>query len=335
MNGTDPSKRIPKSLDTDTDLFGTYTMTDLAVAFLPGVFVMLCMQIVLSPSSRVAGVVIQDLTIPVAGAGVAVGVLFVYLTPAYASSLEWLTAFTTFHTQRLRNADADPTEATGIRRIHADANVIERTDGAYLALVEVSPPTMALATDAEWARKAEAFQDFCNTTLGFPIQIFSTTKPFPVEEYLSRYEARLSDPDVQANPQLRTLIEEYTAWYETDLEARQMTIRDHYVVVPVEPRAVQFESESPFSRLISVPLLGLFIEVWLAPPEAERTERLRKAVDDRAERVVSGIRGIEGCDASRIDANEAAGILAEFWNGASRESITRSLAEREAEYANR
>jgi len=50
---------------------------------------------------------------------------------------------------------------------------------------------------------------------------------------------------------------------------------------------------------------------------------------------VSGIRGIEGCDASRIDANEAAGILAEFWNGASRESITRSLAEREAEYANR
>jgi hypothetical protein len=55
MQDRNPAKRIPKSLGTDANLLGTYTLTDLAVGLLPGVIVVLVTQIVLPSSLRVGG----------------------------------------------------------------------------------------------------------------------------------------------------------------------------------------------------------------------------------------------------------------------------------------
>ncbi|MEF8976913.1 MAG: hypothetical protein V5A21_11875 [Halapricum sp.] len=49
-SATDPSKRIPKSLGTDTQLIGQYSLTDLLVAGIPGVIVILITQVVLPKS---------------------------------------------------------------------------------------------------------------------------------------------------------------------------------------------------------------------------------------------------------------------------------------------
>ncbi|WP_435349184.1 hypothetical protein [Haloarchaeobius sp. HRN-SO-5] len=312
---TDPAKRVPKSIGTDAKLFGTYTLTDLAVGLFPGVIVVLVTQLVLPPTATVAGYRVQSVAMPVAAVAVAVGVLFVYLTPSYTSSLDWVGAMLGYHRRPTRRDHEAAKEFTQVERVYPEANAIERTDGTFVGLVQVDPPMLALATDEEWNRTTTAFQEFLNTTVEFPVQFYSTTRAFPVEEYLAHYEARLGDPDVEANPRLASLIEEYVAWYEDDLAARRMTIRDHYVVVPVRPDEVQFERESIVQQLAAVPLLGLFVRALAAPPKATQRAALSETLDERVTRITGGLREIDGCAASEVPVEDATTVVADFWAG--------------------
>ncbi|WP_436932435.1 hypothetical protein [Halosimplex halobium] len=317
MEDRNPARRIPKSLGTGTKLLGSYTLTDLAVALCPGVVVVLLFQLVIPADVAIRGYRVDALTVPLAGVLIAAGAVFVYLTPAYTTSADWVTSMFRFHA-RADEIDHEAAKAyTHVERVYPDRDAVERTDGAMVGLVQVIPPTMALATDEEWGRKAESFQDFLNTTVEFPIQIYSTTQPFPVDEHLARYEARLDDPDVEANPQLESLIEHYVEWYEQELAERRMTIRDHYVVVPVTPAEVQFDEASLAEQLAGLPVLGLFVRELFAPREAVERAALLDELDDRLDRVRAGLRNIEGCTAHRIDATEASKLIGEYWSDGS------------------
>ncbi|MDT3435550.1 hypothetical protein [Haloarcula sp. 1CSR25-25] len=310
-----PAKRIPKSLGTETKLLGSYTLGDIGVALLPAVAVVLLTQLVVPSSTRVAGYTIQTLLLPVAAVAACLGTVFVYVTPAYTSSLDWLVTMVRFHTTATEEPHSEALEHHQLARVYPTHDAIERRDGAVIGLVRVSPPSMALATDEEWGAMADGFQDFLNTTVTFPIQIYSTTQPFPVETYLDHYRDRLDDPDVKANPQLRTLIERYIDWYERDLAARQMTIRDHYVVVTVTPEEVQFERESVLAKVSDLPVLGVFVRAVTAPPLAVQRRELFTELDDRLSRVQSGLRDLDGCEARIVDASDATQLIGEFWAG--------------------
>lgn len=312
---TDPAKRVPKSMGTDAKLLGTYTLTDLAVALFPGVVVVLVMQLVVPSTATIGGYSVQTLATPVAGAAILVGVVFVYLTPSYTSSLDWVSAMLGYH-RRPKNHSHEAAKAyTQVERVHEDVDAIERTDGAFVGVVQVDPPMLALATDAQWERTTTAFQEFLNTTVEFPVQFYSTTRPFPVDEYLARYESRLDDPDVRANPRLSALIEDYVEWYASELEDRRMTIRDHYVVVPVRPAEVQFERESIVDQLSRIPLLGLFVRALTAPPVETQRAILGQALDERLRRATAGLREMDDCTASRVPAVDAVELVGDFWTG--------------------
>ncbi|MFB6211005.1 MAG: hypothetical protein ABEI76_05660 [Halobacteriales archaeon] len=317
MTPTDPAKRIPKSLGTDTKLFGRFTLTDVAVGLSPGVLVILVTQTVLPPTLTIGGYALETFALPIAGLGIVLGALFVYLTPAYTTSLDWLGTFAHFHRHQKELTHEQAKQYTQLERVYPDDGVIERTDGAYVGLIQVEPPSMALATDAEWRSKAEAFQDFCNTVIEFPIQIYSTTQVFPVDDYLDRYSSRLDDPDVKANPQLAALITNYIEWYERDLDDRQMTIRDHYVVVSVSPGEIQFERDGLLDQLASLPVVGIIVEAWFAPRSEEQHEAMIDTLDDRLQRVRTGLREIEGCTAHRVPVTAATRLVGEYWAGES------------------
>ncbi|NHN48017.1 hypothetical protein G9464_10455 [Halostella sp. JP-L12] len=319
MNNHDPTKRVPKSLGTGTKLFGRYTLTDLAVGLFPGVAVILVTQVLLPQSLSIAGYSLQAFALPFALCGVAVGGLFVYLTPEYTTSIDWIETFLEFYRRDHEHSHDAAAEFTNVERVYPDQNAIERTDGTLLAFIQVMPPTMALATRERWHSQAESFQDFLNTVVEFPIQIYSTTQEFPAEDYLSRYEDRLDDPDVADNPQLAALIENYVSWYRTELEERQMTIRDHYIVVPVTRSEVQFERESLIQKLSALPLVGLFVRAWFAPQQAAQHEAMMTALEERCRRIEAGIREIEGCSADRAASAEAVRLLDEYWSGESAE----------------
>ncbi len=315
---TDPGKRIPKSLNTEANLIGSYTLTDAAVALTPGVIVVLGFQWLIPPGLgfSLAGYsfTLSMLTLPLAAVGVLLGGVFVLLTPSYTSSLGWLQAALGFHRGE-RELDFEMAcGETRFERAHLHRNAIERQDGALIGLVEVSAPLLALATPSEWAAHTRAFADFCNTTLEYPIQIYSTTRAFDVDSYLSTYEDRLSDPDVLANPRLSSLIEGYIEWYETELASREMTIREHYVIVSVHPDSLTFESNSILQKAITLPLIGVFARVLTGARERNRSkETAFDVLDERCRTIASGLRGIEGTHTKRVDAETAVGLLSEFW----------------------
>lgn len=314
-SATDPAKRIPKSLGTDTQFLGTYSLTDLAVAGLPGVLVVLLTQVLIPPSLVVSGIPVSALTIPLATIAIGVGGLFVYLTPGYINSLDWLGLFMNFQRCETELAHEDAKAYTQIERVYPRHNAIERTDRALVGAVQVSPPTMALATDDEWEQKTEAFQEFVNTSIEFPIQIYSTTQAFPAREYVGRYESRLSDPDVKSNEKLQALITHYVDWYDRELAQRQMTIRDHYLLISVQADAVRHERASLLEQLSRIPVLGILVQIWTAPPQEEERAAMLKELEERRQRVERGLRGIEGCDTRPVDATELTRLIAEYWSG--------------------
>ncbi|MDG5778326.1 hypothetical protein VB773_19655 [Haloarculaceae archaeon H-GB2-1] len=315
MNEQNPAKRIPKSLGTDAKLIGSYSLTDAALALFPGVVVILLGQTFVPASLRLGGYRLQSLVMPAAVVAIVFGAVFVYLAPSYATSFEWVETILGFYTADREVPHQQATEFTQLERVYPRRDALERTDGSLVGLVQVVPPSMALATEDEWAEKAAAFEDFLNTSVTFPIQLYSTTHPFPVETYLDRYESRLTDPDVKANPQLKTLIERYLEWYREDVEARQMTIRDHYVVVSVAPQEVQFDQASLARKLAHLPVVGVFVRAVRAPQQAEQRRAMLTELDTRVRRIEQGLRDIDGCDATRVDVAEATEVLAEFWAG--------------------
>jgi hypothetical protein len=266
----------------------------------------------------VAGIPLQSIALPATVVAIGLGALFVYLTPDYTTSLTWITTLLRYRRKSKQLNHEDARTTTQVERVHPHDDAIERTDGALLGFVKVDPPAMALATDAEWAAVAGAFEGFLNTVVEFPIQLYSTTQRFPIETFLARYEARLDDPDVKTNPQLAKLIERYVEWYAAELDSRRMTIREHYVIVPVTPSEVSFESEGMTRKLASIPWLGWLIDLWLAPGTEEVHEAMVDALDERVRRVEGGIREIQGCSAGRIGVDDAVQLLAEFWSGEAR-----------------
>jgi hypothetical protein len=314
MEDTDSAKRIPKTLGTEAKLFGRYTLSDVAVALLPAVVVVLLLQVVIPSTAEIAGYHLQSLLLPFVGLSILIGALFVYLTPAYTTSIDWFSTFIGFHRSEKHLDHETARQYTQISRIHPEAEAIERIDGAFIGMVRVEPPTMALATDEEWAANSEAFMDFCNTTIQFPIQLYSTTQPFPVTEYLKHYQDRLSDADVRDNPNLDSLIRSYIEWYERDLDERRMTIRDHYVIVAVSPTEVQFEDNSLLDNVASLPFIGGVVRHFFGPRRSEIRAVMAETLRERLRDVESGIREIRGCSATVVGAHEAAGQIADFWS---------------------
>lgn len=314
----DARKRIPNTLDTDPKLVGDYTLADLAVALGPAAGIILLTRLVL-PDARLAGYTVQALAMPVAALSVAVGALFVSLTPAYTSSSTWAMTFGQ-HWWSAPDADhRDAGQYTQVERVHPERDAVERTDGALVGALRITPPTMALATEEDWATAADQFTDVLNTTVEFPVQLYATTRPFPVDDYLATFEERVTDPDVQANPTLERLIDGYVEWYRADLAQRQTTIRDHYAIVPVRPASVRHTDDGLAQRLADVPVVGIFVDVVTADRAAAERAAMADALDDRLRQLEQGFRDIDGCAAHRVSAAALTELVADYWTDQDRD----------------
>lgn len=309
---TDTTKRIPKSLGTEPELIGGYTLIDLVVAVAPAAIVILATRTLL-PAMSVGGYSLQALTLPLALLSVLLGALFVSLTPGYVNSLTWLESLVSFHHSAPDAGHTDAAEHTRIERVHPDRDALERTDGALVGAVQVEPASMALATDQQWRHTAQAFTDLLNTTVEFPVQLYSTTQSFPVDDYLATYEARLDDPDVRDNETLQHLIESYTAWYREDIERRETTIREHYVIVPVRPESVRHTDDSVTQQLSAVPVVGVFVDVATASSVAEERAAMAAELDDRLRSLERGLRELDGCATTRVPAPELTDLVTDYW----------------------
>ncbi|MFB6254779.1 MAG: hypothetical protein ABEI06_09220 [Halobacteriaceae archaeon] len=312
---TDPSNSIPRSLGTDTKLFGKFSFTDILFALTPGALLLLIFKTIVPSSMAIRGYHVQELGLPLAGIGILCGIILVILTPQYRKTKEWVASQLAFVTSSSTHGFIEAQSFTQVKSIHPEHDIIERTDGSLVGLLEIDPPAMALATEDEWEKKAAAFEDVLNTVIEFPVQIYSTTESFPTDEYLQQYESRLGDADVKRNPALQKLLNGYIDWYRDELSRRQMAIRDHYVIVTVTPADIQSNQSRLISFLQSLPGVGTLFGLFAMESEVEQRAEMLTILETRLRNLNNGLREIPDTEVSRVSANQGMKIIAEFWNG--------------------
>jgi hypothetical protein len=337
MSSSDPTRRVPKKLGESDEFWRGYTLDDLLVGGSPFIVAVLLTAYVLPPELRYIGYVL-------AVVGAVIGAVAVYATPDYLTASEWVSTYLHHlrrptHTEHVRYDFASAREQrdfpesrfyevsertqelTDIDRVYKDQAAVERADGAFVGAVRVEPANMALTTDRRWRDNVAAFADFFNNSVEWPVQLYSTTTEFPIEDYLRRRERRLDDDDVSGNPVFRRLINEWLDWYPRELEARGTNIREHYVIVPVRRDEISGadEGEGVLDELADLPVLGgIFGSLASGDgmPEEELQSRALDELDERLRMVKNeGIQNLDGCRAHRVEAGGLVRLLAEFWEG--------------------
>jgi len=94
-----------------------------------------------------------------------------------------------------------------------------------------------------------------------------------------------------------------------------MTIRDHYIVVPVTPAEVQFERESVTQQLAKLPVVGLLVQAWFAPRSEEEFDAMGAELTERLRRVERGYGRLRAVPHRASTPPTMATLLASFWNG--------------------
>ncbi len=338
MASSDPTRRVPKKLTGGDEFWRGYTLDDLLVGAAPFIAAVLITAYLLPPELRYVGYVLSAVAL-------IVGAAAVYATPDHLTASEWVSAYfhrlrrpnevehvrydfdsareqTDFPESGIHELDERTQELTDVARIHPRRDAVERIDGAFVGAVRVEPANMALATDRRWQENVSAFADFFNNSVEWPLQMYSTTTEFPVEDYLRRRERRLEDDDVVGNPVFRQLIEEWLDWYPRELEARGTNLREHYIIVPVRPdEAVQVGGETGgvLDSLSELPVVGGVFGALASDDGLSDEERRARALDELDERLRmvenEGVQNLDGCRAHRVETPELVRLLSEFWEG--------------------
>lgn len=306
---------IPTASGTEATILGRFTLSDIGVGLAPAAILVVGIQSVVPAGGSFLGVGSESLIFLGGCIGLFIGSLIVAVTPTYSTSLDWLRSIWAFLSGKRKRDHHQARELSQVRQVDRKLDVIERTDGAFIGMVRVVPVSMALETTEGWERKSAQFTDFLNATVDFPIQIYSTTRSFPIEDCLAHYESRLQDDDVQQNPQLTRLIQQYSDWIASDLRHAPPTIRDHYVVVTVSPSETVFEPDSLGERLARLPIVGPLVATVFGESMVARRGVMASVLEKRLQSVEAGLRDMEGCTASQLSAVEAARVIGRYWSG--------------------
>ncbi len=297
----------------------------------------------------IAGMVgIDSLLWPLGLGGLVVGLLTVYATPSHRTTTAWLSDLSRYYLSRPSTTSAfvfgsttlgessashvgdynpfTPAEQTQdlthVAHAWPGAGALERTDGTMIGMVELLPSNMDFAMSGDWAQRQAIAETFANNELDFPLTLYATTRPFPVDRLVERIDDRLTDEDVKQNAAFERLLTEYRETRPEEMAGTQ-EIR-YYLGVEVSPFEVYHESseeQTPLERLTQIPLLGLVITPFVTRrerlTEAEVRARLFDAVEARCRTLETEFIGKQqGWAARRLPTTEQFLLSVEFWNGA-------------------
>lgn len=337
----DPARRIPKNLGGAETLYG-FEVQNIGVAAIPfGVGLIITNNFQLPQYSQYL--------LPITG--LLMGLLILFFTPDHLTSREWIESYIHYVKQPgeinleqhnydmareespspetegevgdIFAVDTDTKDLTHVERVHRDAHAIERDDGTVVGAVKVDPANMALASNRLWEQMVDEFESYLDNVVDYKIQIYATTRRFPVEDYVQHYEQRLNDPDVKRRPILQELLADYLSWYPEYLNYQGTNQREYYIIVTVdrdEIYGIDRDEKSMTEKLAELPGVGSFFESFLdRKHEMSETGKLQEQLRELNSRCQSaerhGAQSMTGVSARRVSGAELAVLLKEYWEG--------------------
>lgn len=227
-------------------------------------------------------------------------------------------------------------EMTGVHRFYPNANVLERDDGHYVGALRVSPPNRDFDTREDFVSVAKTIKERLNKNIDFGFQFYITTRPFPIEVYVEELEARLEDEDIQSKPIMEAVLEEKIEKRPDALEQKGTELPHYYLIVSAAPRDVDINTtgtESPVKRLMDIPVLGLFFEIFSNiqsdVEQHQREAKLIERVQNRLSRLDQAIvRPNDEFSSEVVSTTEWTELLHTYWTG--REQVAPNSREQPA-----
>ncbi|ELZ88834.1 conjugation protein [Haloferax elongans ATCC BAA-1513] len=277
-----------------------------------------------------ATVVPSTFTLPIIGLGVMLCLVLLLLhkvKPAHLWLTEWLAARITWaiKNKELSHGDDELLYLPRLERIYPHA--IERTDGALVGAMRVTPANMALEDEDAWERAVHSLSEFVNASIDFPAKIYITSREMDQDEVVRDLQARLGDADVRSRPVLKRLIEEFIDWH-TDadgaIDSERTLVRDYYIVTAVRDEDVEQYDEtgdSVLAYLADVPVVGRFFDRFQSDglSDAERERLKEEKLESRLEQIRRGGSSLYRCAVSPVDSYDLARATKEYWTNRTEE----------------
>ncbi|WP_152422285.1 hypothetical protein [Haloarcula marismortui] len=272
-----------------------------------------------------------------------VSITFVLATPGYMTISQYVKAIkhSVRHKGGVANTESEVTpeviaegfdrvkvdettrDVTGVEKFYPEGNVVERTDGCHVAGLRLYPPNRDFDTRDEYIHVASQIREQLNNNVDFYFELYVTTRPFPIEEYVSELESRLDDQDIQQRDIMDKLIQNLVEDRPKELRERGTKLPHYYLITYADPDEISIEKQgttSPLERLADVPYIGAFAEIAASiRDDAEALEKesrvLGKVQDRVAQLDASVVRPTEDIDAEVVTTLEWSELLRTFWNG--------------------
>lgn len=272
------------------------------------------------------------------------GGILVYISPGYVNVKEWIHTVWYYTKQpaeinnvsspaesdnsSLRDAvqeDRSTSEFTNVQRFYPEKDAIERTDDRLVGALKIEPPNMDFATPDDWVRVMTACEEWVNKSLepGFEVQLYVTTRSFPIDAYIENLQHRLSDEDVRKNAVFEAMIQETIEQRPLQLQDAGTEVPHFYMIVDVGEDDISNPAggdKSPLQKLVDIPIVGIPIELVtsIRGDVTERRQRVQMGtqLERKLQRIESNlIQGIEGYDSRRVPIEEWVAMLGHFWEG--------------------
>ncbi|WP_226013631.1 VirB4 family type IV secretion system protein [Halomicrobium salinisoli] len=300
----DPTQLIPPYVNTHIELYRGVTTQDLLL-FVPagGLLIVALVALFVNASTVfwVAGLL--------AGLSLLVASVVKLTTDWYTSPRERIRDGIGYLRRRHRFpwGPDETVDVHGVRRI--EDGVAEMQDGRLVGLVRVEPTNTAMMErDQKDHLTAQLGSVIDEEIKDFDVNLYATTTEPDTDALTDEYQRRLEgdledlDDDRAVALRKRMHIENLVEWRDDNQSMWDARDWEFYVAVPVSPTVLQHDA-SVWELLL--PFLD---------PEGERSDgELEGILAQRVAQVVDGIGGIDGLDASRVDTEEYADLLARFW----------------------
>ncbi|MFD1648041.1 VirB4 family type IV secretion system protein [Haloarchaeobius litoreus] len=316
-SGQYSARRIHKSLGGTTAFLRGYSIAELLLFLGVGFTTFVA-----------AALVPATLTIPTFGFGLMLTLLLLLLhkvKPRHLWLTEWLGARLSWAVKNksYTHGGEDTSEVrymTRLERVYPFG--IERTDGALVGAMRVTPANLSLEDDDAWSKAVQSFSEFVNANIDFPVNIYTTSRTVDRDDLVHTYRERLRDGDVQSRPVLKRLLQtriEENTDDNGEPDSESTTVREFYIITAVTDADIEADSQaddSVVTYLSSLPVVGsAFGRFQTTDLSAEDRDQLKQSkLESRLAQIRRGGTSLYRCSVSPVDSYELARVTKEYWS---------------------
>lgn len=215
-------------------------------------------------------------------------------------------------------------DMTGVDAFYPESNLVKREDGHVAGGVRIDPPNRDFDSGEELVELSEKIKEAINKDIDFSFQLYVTTQPFPIDEYIAEIESRLDDKDIEDRPIMEAVLKEKVENRPEALEERGTELPYYYLIATAAPDEIAVSSsgtQSPVERLTRLPVIGflaeLFVNIQDDSEEFEREARMIERAHERIARLNAAVvnTSTEEFSSTPVSVIEWAELFERLWEG--------------------